>query len=905
MSPRLVRTWGARRGRSFPNVEGLEDRRLLSVAVDNATLVFSNAKATGNPPSAPRLVTLTNTGSSSIDFSSAIISGDTTDFAISSEPAANTVIAPGGTAAVGITFTAPSSTSAVTLHTATLSINTTDAANPTVNVNLRALALTGYQGGPEPSLAQVVDTLYQIPVNIGFPLTTLTLPYELNGVDTVSYGSEDVTQLFQKASSGPVTVKPLATFGPAASVPYTGADYTWGYYTPGNSSATTAVYSATTPLGSPSGGDGQTVNPIAHPASPNTVSTDGDNTVTFDPGANPFGIYTFFPVTSPNITDYSQDYLNAATPIGTNEFRRIRFWEALNPNGTVIPNTFVAGEEEATNNDLQDIVFEVSNVNIYTRPTTTDFQNFNGTAGSTLSSFNFTPTLGGFTYTNTGGALDQGTSTGGGAVTTSAADSTAVYTGGTTPLADGNVHTVSMMVKDSDTNTSDTPLQLGWLAASNQTFDGTETVNGNTIKPSFISARILGDSQLNLQSANAGTTASATTVNFTSAATTGDWLQLTVSAQETNTSTGAFTVTYSVTDFGPNGNAPGKVLLAPATITETSAGIANIVGYAGFHSSGTGYTSDDFSLDPTNAIPAPPTLNSAMPVTSSIALSWSGVSGADSYTVLRGTASGSETALAVNLASTSFTDTTAVSNTQYFYTVEAFGGVNSSIASNELSAIIVPPTILSVTPQDAAGNGVAAGSAAKGQRSMETQIQVVFNEPVNLSSGAFALALVNNYGSGANNGSPDTSLSGVLGTPANPSGDGETWIIPVLSNGTNSYALKGTHGGISGASLENGVYQLSVVASDVTAATGGTVMTANYTSAAWHRLYGDVDNAQRVFNTEYSALLAAFASTYLSNGATNYNEDLDYDGDGRVFNTDYGAFLADFGSTKIYSEPQS
>jgi uncharacterized repeat protein (TIGR03803 family) len=232
------------------------------------------------------------------------------------------------------------------------------------------------------------------------------------------------------------------------------------------------------------------------------------------------------------------------------------------------------------------------------------------------------------------------------------------------------------------------------------------------------------------------------------------------------------------------------------------------------------------------------------------------------------------------------------------------GAVNS-VASAPITIVISSPTVVSVTPEDSAGNGVAAGSAAKGQRSMETQMAVVFSQPVNLATGAFSLGLVNNYGSGANNGAADTSLTGVLGTPANPSGDGVTWIIPIHSNGTNSYALNGTHGGISGASLNNGIYQLNVVASDVTAATGGTAMASNYTSAAWHRLFGDIDNARRVFNTEYSAFLAAFTSTYESNGATNYNQDLDYDGDGRAFNADYAAFLADFGSTKIYSEPQS
>ena len=177
-------------------------------------------------------------------------------------------------------------------------------------------------------------------------------------------------------------------------------------------------------------------------------------------------------------------------------------------------------------------------------------------------------------------------------------------------------------------------------------------------------------------------------------------------------------------------------------------------------------------------------------------------------------------------------------------------------------------TILSVTPEDPAGNGVPAGSAAHGQRSMETQIAVQFSEPVTLSSGAFTLNLVNNWGSGTNDGSPDTALSGVLGTPTNPSSDGENWIIPIESNGTTSYALDGTHGGISGANLDNGVYDLGVNYADVSG------MSANYTSSAFHELFGDVDNSGRDFNTEYSALLAAYGSTYVDDGSTTYNEDL-------------------------------
>lgn len=187
---------------------------------------------------------------------------------------------------------------------------------------------------------------------------------------------------------------------------------------------------------------------------------------------------------------------------------------------------------------------------------------------------------------------------------------------------------------------------------------------------------------------------------------------------------------------------------------------------------------------------------------------------------------------------------------------------------------------------------------------METRIAVVFSAPVNLATSAFALGLVNNYGSGTNDASPNTSRTGILGTPANPSGDGITWIIPILSNATNSYALKGIHGGISGASLNNGVYQLKVVAADVTAATGGTVMASNYTSAAWHRLYGDVDNARRAFNTEYSSFLAAFTSNFASTGATTTTRTWISTARAGCSPRTMPHSLPTL-STRIYSEPQS
>ena len=177
---------------------------------------------------------------------------------------------------------------------------------------------------------------------------------------------------------------------------------------------------------------------------------------------------------------------------------------------------------------------------------------------------------------------------------------------------------------------------------------------------------------------------------------------------------------------------------------------------------------------------------------------------------------------------------------------------------------------------------------------METQIAVVFSEPVNLTAGAFSLALINNYGSGANDGSPNTDVSAVLGTPTNPSGDGITWIIPIIQNGastTHSYNLaNGTT-----ASLQDGIYQLGVNAASVTTATGGVPMASNFTSPMFHRLFGDLQNTDNLNNFGLADLSRGFRNV------ANLSPDLDFNGNGQADNLDLGAFRRNF--NKSFSAP--
>lgn len=70
----------------------------------------------------------------------------------------------------------------------------------------------------------------------------------------------------------------------------------------------------------------------------------------------------------------------------------------------------------------------------------------------------------------------------------------------------------------------------------------------------------------------------------------------------------------------------------------------------------------------------------------SVGLAWDAVSGALTYNVYRGVATGEETLLASDIATNSYTDATAENGTEYFYTVTAVNAGGESDPSNEDSA---------------------------------------------------------------------------------------------------------------------------------------------------------------------------------------------------------------------------
>jgi hypothetical protein len=157
------------------------------------------------------------------------------------------------------------------------------------------------------------------------------------------------------------------------------------------------------------------------------------------------------------------------------------------------------------------------------------------------------------------GISDQpGPAAGGGVQSTGgvAIDSTAIYTGATVNLSDGQVHTFSEFVTAvSGLGTGDKPLQIGYLAP---------TSTGFNAGFSFISARILGNNSVEFQYDN-GTSPATSTHNTLPTGTihTGDWLDLVFTAQET--ASGSFQGTFTLVDYGATGVGTGTTVLAPVS----------------------------------------------------------------------------------------------------------------------------------------------------------------------------------------------------------------------------------------------------------------------------------------------------------------------------------------------------
>src|ERR1700722_2845346 len=144
-------------------------------------------------------------------------------------------------------------------------------------------------------------------------------------------------------------------------------------------------------------------------------------------------------------------------------------------------------------------------------------------------------------------------------------------------------------------------------------------------------------------------------------------------------------------------------IASPSTNNFVDTGVVNGTKYfyevSAVNSSGESANSAEVNATPVAPQTAPPTPANlqALAGNAQVSLTWSASAGATNYHVKRSTSSGAETQIAAPTANT-FTDTTTVNGTKYFYVVSALNSVGESANSNEVSATPTAPATVPATP---------------------------------------------------------------------------------------------------------------------------------------------------------------------------------------------------------------
>lgn len=124
---------------------------------------------------------------------------------------------------------------------------------------------------------------------------------------------------------------------------------------------------------------------------------------------------------------------------------------------------------------------------------------------------------------------------------------------------------------------------------------------------------------------------------------------------------------------------------SPYTLTGLTSNTQYFISIRASNAVGTGTNYDSNERNATTGTAAPTAL-AATATTGQVDLSWTAASGAASYRIYRGTVSGTYSQIGTGIAGTTYTDTTSVNGTQYFYIVRAFNGIES-VNSNEATAL--------------------------------------------------------------------------------------------------------------------------------------------------------------------------------------------------------------------------
>jgi Dockerin type I domain len=223
----------------------------------------------------------------------------------------------------------------------------------------------------------------------------------------------------------------------------------------------------------------------------------------------------------------------------------------------------------------------------------------------------------------------------------------------------------------------------------------------------------------------------------------------------------------------------------------------------------------------------------------------------------------------------SWTQTSPLAAGSYTVIIEATNAEGSTATTSFTLIVNQTPRITSVViNQDISALYNAAGQPFAGaQRSMVNDIVYTFSEGVNITgSDAFTIAVA----------------AGWTGTAPTPN-----WA-PITADGTE-WAVTFSGGSVTGGSIANGAYTITINSADVTAVSGGEELTVtpgaapasgnpDYATQQFYRLFGDI-NGDKFVN--------AADNVYFKNALTTYNAAFDYSQDGFVNASDNVKFKAD------------
>jgi plastocyanin len=321
-----------------------------TVAVSPPVLTLYRVEGTPTPTS--RTVTISNTGAGPLRISAINIGGTNANKFGLNRPTLPITLTPNTSLNVTVVFSVTGSTAADKYGPRRAELRIVSNADPEVPTTTVRLNGLGVQSGREPSLQWILDTL-DIPVNVGDAEPTNA---DMPGGGLL--GEEVSLQKFQRAdTSKPITLEPLAIFGPTNVDPIT----RFGIYRDG------APTSNRQEAFSIAASTGKTLLPV--------VSGTLSLVPTPQIGAT-FGLYSIWPNFN-NRAVYSEDALNDFDAQNNHKVRVYPYKEFDGTaEGSPVANAYVVAFEECnlaspcpTNAyDFQDLVFIIRNV----RPVTVD-----------------------------------------------------------------------------------------------------------------------------------------------------------------------------------------------------------------------------------------------------------------------------------------------------------------------------------------------------------------------------------------------------------------------------------------------------------------------------------------------------------------------------------------------------